>query len=172
MATGRETVVNRALSGAELKQLLREDFDRLLEGEGLLSDYIAYGRVGYDITLRLHMDNFMRSESAIATASRPVGVNIVEKRPELAAVETPPLASSSSEAVTSGTRLAREITSPNAERIRAGLPVSVVVKQPDGTVTTEHIKYPPQSGAAENVRVEDVTPEVESEWGKGRAKSL
>src|SRR4029077_13785113 len=129
--TGRERVANKALSGDEIKSIIKEDFDRLLSNEGLLSPHIAHGRIAYDITLRLHMDNPFNPESQSSTASRSIATNIVRDSPQLAAVEALPLAAPSPEAVAAGDRISRVIDSPNAERLRMGMPVPVEVKQMD-----------------------------------------
>jgi len=168
MPTARETVPNRALSGAELKRILADDFERLLANEGLLSDHIAFGRVGYDLRLDLHLDNPYHPESSISLKSRPVAGNLVAASPELAAVESAPLADPSPEATVASRRRSRRITSPNAERVRVGLPVPVEVKQQDGTVTTEAITYPPEEAAKHgdgDVDEADVSDETRATWG-------
>jgi hypothetical protein len=151
-----ESVVNKALSGMELREIIRADFERLLENEGLLSHYLAYGRISYDLTLRLHLDNPMQRESSINIASKPQANT---------PIEAPPLDHTSSKAVASGANVHRDINSPNAERLRHGLPLPVVTKGPDGTVQTEMVKYPPQPdlGPGE-VTVTDTTKETRSAW--------
>jgi len=149
MPTANEVISQKPLSATEIKEILRLDLERLLEGEGLLSHYMAYGRISYDLTLRLHMDNPMMPESKVAVASRPA----------------PPLADPSPEGVASGTNIHRDIKSPNAERLRHGLPVPVSVKGQDGTTQTEFIKYPPQPYLGEGeVAVTDVTKDAKSAW--------
>ncbi len=145
MPTNSERVVNRPLSGDELKILLRADFERLLASEGMLSPHIAFGRIAYTIDLRLHMDNFVMPESHSTIASRPPAVNVLPTKPELAAVEAMPLAEPSPKVAVGATRLTRSIDSPNAERLRNGLPVPVEVTQQDSTRTTQHITYPPDA---------------------------
>jgi hypothetical protein len=149
-----------------LKELIRADFERLLDNDGLLSNHIAYGRVSYDITLRKHLDNASRPEDVSSISSRRIATNIVSEHPELAAVEAIPLAGPSPDAVVSGDRASRDITSPNQERLRAGLPVPVDVRQQDNTRVTEYIKYPRPDTIMEDTGliIEDVT--------KGAADSL
>jgi len=147
--TANEVISQKPLSATEIKEILRLDLERLLEGEGLLSHYMAYGRISYDLTLRLHMDNPMMPESKVTVTSKPA----------------PPLADPSPEAVASGTNVHRNISSPNAERLRHALPVPVSVKGQDGTTQTEFIKYPPQPDLGEgDVTVSDVTKDVKSAW--------
>lgn len=156
MTLATETVVNRALSGEELKTILRADFERLLEGEGLLSHYLAYGRISYDVTLRLHLDNPMMRESTVVVATKKSADGVISP---------PPLAGTTESAVASGTRVERSIDSPNAERLRAGIPIPVRAPQQDGTVTTELVKYPPDPSLGPgDVKVTDVTPEVRQAW--------
>jgi hypothetical protein len=138
MPTANETLPNRALTGEELKELLRQDFERLLDGEGLLQPYIAYGRVGYEIILRMHLDNQMNGTSESAIKSRQPARNADSQPP----IDTPPLVGASKDALVAGTILERQIDSPNEERIRAGMPIPVEVTQPDRTVTHEQVRYP------------------------------
>ena len=168
MPTARETVPNRALSGAELRRILADDFERLLAAEGLLSDHIAFGRVGYDLRLDLHLDNPYHPESSVERKSRAVAGNIVAGQPELAAIESAPLTDPSADAAVASRRRSRRIVSPNAERVRVGLPVPVEVKQQDGTVTTEAITYPPEEAAKHgegDVTDTDTSAETRAAWG-------
>jgi len=165
MPSSKEIVSNRALSGPELAKLIRADFEKLLDGEGLLSAQMAYGRVSYDLRIRLHMANPHHPESEISIASRARAKQEIEADPNLAVVEAPPLASPPDDSVVAGVEAAREITSPNMERIRTGEPIPVSVKQMDGTVSTQHIKYPQDPDAGEGaVTVRDVTEETLAEW--------
>jgi hypothetical protein len=144
--TGRERVANKPLSGDEIKSAIRADFNKLLDNEGLLSSYIAHGRVAYDVILRLHMDNPFNPESESHIASVPA--TITNPSPELVVAED---------------RVSRSIDSPNAERLRMGMPVPVEVKQQDGTITTEQIKYPPQPELGDgNLKLEYINPNVSS----------
>jgi hypothetical protein len=156
MPLAHETVVNKALSGEEYKTILRAAFEKLLDGEGLLSHYLAYGRGSYDITLRLHLDNPMMRESSISAASQASADGLLA---------APPLTNTSAEAVASGTRVTGSFDSPNAERLRHGIPIPVRSPQQDGTVTTELVKYPPNPELGEgDIKVSDVSPEVREAW--------
>jgi hypothetical protein len=156
MTLATETVLNKALSGEELKTLIRADFERLLTGEGLLSHYLAYGRISYDITLRLHLDNPMCRESAVTVAPRASADGTLSP---------PPIANATPEAVVSGVRATRAIDSPNAERLRAGIPIPVRAPQQDGTVTTEFVRYPLDPSLGEgDITVADISPETRAAW--------
>ena len=176
MTTMRETAINKPLSGLELRALIERDFvDRLLPNEGSLSAHIAYGRVAYEIRLVMHTGNPLMPRTEISVESQPVGVNALAElkndkgevvrpaRPELAAIERPVRGSSG--ITIGGTKLTRAINSPNAERVREGLPVPIEVRQQDGTKTIEKIVYPPEPGAGDgDMRVEDATEEARTAW--------
>lgn len=167
MPIASETVPNKALSGAELRAIILERFKVLLANDCMLADHLAYGRVSYDITLRLMVDNPFTVGPLLSTiSSQPVGRNIIETgAPELAALESgPPLKEPlTKEATISGTRVKHDITSPNKERLTAGLPVPVDVRQRDGSVVTEKIAYPVQ--VPDTVEIEDITAQTRAELG-------
>lgn len=147
MPTSREVVVNRALSGAEVRAILEADVAKLLDSEGLLSPYVAYGRFGYYVEVRLFTGNPMTPESSSFVESRGGA------RPE-------------ADDVVSAGRISRHITSPNAERLRAGLPVTVESLQQDGTKASEQIHYPPQEDLGEGeVELSDTTAAARAKWG-------
>jgi hypothetical protein len=157
MPHGRETVVNKPISGQELKEILRADFERVLEGEGLLSSYMAYGRIAYDITLRLHLDNPMRPESEVRIPS--------SFHADDPALEPSPLRKPSPEAVVAGDNLHRAIKSPNEERLRHGLTLPVETRGQDGTVQTQQVKYPPQPELGPgDMTITDDTPAAREAW--------
>lgn len=157
MPSSNERVVNRALSGTEMKELIRADFEKLLANEGLLSDYMAYGRVSWTITLKLHMDNYLNPESESQTSSRP----------EQPGVESFPLENTTGKDVRTAVEAKRTVTSPNQERIRAGMPVPVAVRQHDGTTTIEHVNYPKDvAEIKDNLVIDDVTKVAVEDWKK------
>lgn len=163
--TEQERVANTALSGTELKQLILEDFESLLANEGMLSNYIAYGRVGYRVTLALYIDNPHQPKSSSHILSRGKSSSEIESNPSLAALETPPLANPSADSAIGATETSRNVSSPNAERLRAGLPIPVMVKQQDGTQTIEMVKYPRGLDADPgDVIIDDVTAAAMEEW--------
>jgi len=155
--TSRETVGNKGLNGSELKEIMIADFARLLDNEGMLNHYVAYGRIAYTLTLALHTDNPMRLESSVAKVSQPSA-----DRP---AVEAPPLVDTSKDAVVAGAKLDRRITSPNEERLRHGLPLHVTMRGADGTVQTEQVKYPPSPELGPgDVTLADASAETREAW--------
>jgi hypothetical protein len=182
MTTLRETAINKPLSGLELKQIIERDFaTRLLPNEGSLSNHIAYGRVAYQIVLRLFTANPMMPateisiSSAAPSISQVIGVRddsggyIIEPHPELTAIEPPPLRDvrDSDEPSIGGTTLQRTVTSPNSERVREGLPVPVEVRQQDGTKTVERILYPRVTGMGDSdVTIADSTADAKAAFGR------
>jgi len=156
------------LSGAELKEVLRADFNKLLDAEGMLADRVAYGRCAYAIRLTLHTGNVYWPESTIETVSDRRGsvADVVgEGRiiPEKLPLENPSGGSSFG-----AQELSRSIDSPNAERLRTGMPVPVERRQADGTLITEHIKYPPAKDKADakadaKVTIKDATATARKE---------
>jgi hypothetical protein len=156
MPTANEIVGNKALGGEELRSILRADFERLMDADGLLSHYMAYNRISYDITLRLHLDNPYMPESKVVIESKPKHDTVIESAP---------LKDASAAAVASGTNIHRDVTSPNAERLRHGLPLPVTVRGQDGTTQTQQVKYPPQPdlGPGE-VAITDETKATREAW--------
>lgn len=176
MPTNRELVPNRPLAGTELAEIIRKDLDQMLRGDGLLSGHIAYGRVAYDLTLRLHMDNPAFPESVSKTASIKRTATELESAPHEAAIETPPLAKPlTAEALPLAHRIVRRIVSPNATRIEHGLPVTVQRRQLDGSVVDEQIHYDRGLVPADVENVQDESDaaqaEVEAAWGEPERRS-
>jgi hypothetical protein len=159
MPSSKEAVVNRALSGDELKKLILADATRLLDNEGLLSPHIAFGRVGYTLTLRLHVDNPFIPDTTITSNTR--------LNKAIPVIEPAPLTAPSSESEVGAMELTRTITSPNAERLRESMPVPVLVRGQDGTTTTESIIYPkdsfPELGPGE-MMIQDATEMTRQAW--------
>jgi hypothetical protein len=156
--TASEKVPNRALSTAELQDLLRADFQRLLDNFSLLQSCSSYSRIAWEIRLLLHTE---QGDSEITTRSLPVAGNILrgEKRgtvprPELAVVGDMPTPTPQDAVATT---LIRTVDSPNAERLRAGLPVPIERRQSDSTTIVENVQYPPdESLGAGNVAIDGV----------------
>jgi hypothetical protein len=143
MPSLKEIVVNTALSGEELKVVLRDYFERLLTAEGMLTPNAAFGRVSFTLALRLHIDNpWMRDYPATTFKSERASPAAIAEQPSLVALERTPLADPSPDAAKHTTTLHANVESPNAERVRLGIPVPVVVEQRDGTRSVERIKYP------------------------------
>src|SRR5262249_33596789 len=156
-----------------LREILRQDCERLLDAEGLLSAHLAYGRISYDITLRLHLDNALIKESVTTVESRRAARNALNTLGgrDAALEPPPPLAQPGPESAVSAQTLSRTIESPNAERVRTGLPVPVRVRQQDSTVTEELVRYPADAVEGEgDVRVTDDSPAAAKAWGLDKVR--
>ena len=161
MPTASEKVINRPLSGAELKEVLRKDFEKLLDGEGMLADRVAYGRCAYAIRLTLQTGNvYWPTQVTTADSSRHAPLDEGPTPEPIPMTDPPP------DATFGATQLDRTIDSPNTERLRIGLPIPVDRKQPDGTKTVEFVKYPPdpnQDLGEGAVKVGDATADARHE---------
>jgi hypothetical protein len=166
MPTSNEQVPNTALSGDELREVIRLEVDKLLANFGILSPQMAFKRVAYSVTISLHLDNAFAPDHDIRSSSRRIATNIVSKRPDLAAIESAPLAAPSPDAVVISETLDARVSSPNSERVRLGIPVPVVTLQADGTKQVERIKYPPDPTLAADVTVRDSSAEARAAWGQ------
>lgn len=163
--TTREIIPNTPLSGAELKSLIRADFETLLANEGMLTDYIAYGRVGYRIQIGLYIDNPLSPRSNSHILSRPHPTRAIVDTPSLGAVETPPLLHPTTESTIAAIDISRNISSPNSERLRTGLPIPVLRREQDGSTIQALVKYPaPDDGDPGDVAIEDTSAELADEW--------
>src|SRR5277367_7067879 len=94
---GKNIVANRPLSGVELKQIIKSDIDKILDQDGMLVHHIAFSRVSYSITIKLHLDNPSYPEHVSTTTSRRASVKELEDNPDREAVEAFPLAEPSDE---------------------------------------------------------------------------
>ena len=175
MPAGRESIANTPLAGNEVRDLIMEDTRRMIEAHGLLSSHVAYGRIGYEVIVRLHLANAVFDDMTVSTRglhdtsikSRPIARNIVQDHDELRAIETPPLAGVDEDtSVVLGEKVTRNITSPNAERLRAGLPIPTMVRNQDGSYRTEFVKREAQPDLGPgDVRIMDDTAAARADWG-------
>ena len=152
MPTQSEKVVNRPLSGDELKSYVRDVFNKLLDNEGMMSPHIAFGRVRGTIKLTLHLDNAYFPESTTSIEFKK---------------EDPDRIGQSGENEFGQQTATWTMDNPNAERVRLGLKVPVETKQLDGTRQIEHILYPSDMEGLpdQQVEVKDTTAEGKKELG-------
>jgi hypothetical protein len=161
--TVSEKVTNQPLSGTELKEILRQDFDKLLASDGMLADRVAYGRCAYHIRLTLHTGNVYWPESTVDCVSDRRGVIDDEH----VVPEKMPLSPAPPDEHFAAHDLSRKIDSPNMERLRTGMPVPIQRKQADGTIITEHVKYPAdalEQSEPDRVSINDTTTKAREEW--------
>lgn len=153
-----EVVPNKPLSSLEVKDLIKRDFEKMLDNFSVLGSMAAFGRSSWQIKLAFVTEN-QAHDMFIDSRPHPVNIIVGEgrlKRSEPAPeqfknVESHPLKSALARA--SNISLTRHATSPNAERLRGGLPVPVDVKQSDGQTRQETIQYQPDSSMPENVTI-------------------
>ena len=147
-----EKIVNRPLTGSELKSYLLSVCQRLLDAEGLLSEHIAFGRVSGTVKLTLKLDNAYFPESTTSIEFKK---------------EDPDRIGQSGENEFGQQTATWTMDNPNAERVRLGLKVPVETKQLDGTRQIEHILYPSDMEGLpdQQVEVKDTTAEGKKELG-------
>jgi hypothetical protein len=99
--------------------------------------------------------------------SKPESRHLLEKTPQLGAVEgAPPLRDPTADSQAGSTELIRNINSPNAERLNAGLPVTVDTRELDGSKVQKQVTYPvPEPGeVTESVGIADTTAQTRKDW--------
>lgn len=166
MPTASERATNKPLSGEEVKRLLTDDFLALLDADGMLQPHLAYGRISWQIRLTLHTGNPVVPESVSTAQSRQPSAQAIAAQPALASVLPWMSGQATSHLRVTAADLTRKIVSPNAERIRTGLPVPVDVKQTDGTMITQSIKYPADPAQGSSPVIADASPDPRPDWGQ------
>jgi hypothetical protein len=150
MPTSRELVANRPLTGSEWSKIILSDVADLLAGNGMLTDFAAYGRCSHEVRVTLHLDNPAFADPTETLRSKPRSDNEVAARPELAAIEdSPPLKDPGPDAYVSSVERHRDIPSPNLARIEHGLPVQVLTTDCNGHTVEKAVVYPEQVAAGE-----------------------
>jgi hypothetical protein len=172
MSTNRELVKNSPLSGTELKQIILRDVESILSSDGLLASQIAYSRVAYDVTVRIHTDNPSNLENVVRVPSKPRPADNVAEAAIEAGPSLPPATTSNKQQV-SGAKRTRNIVSPNSARVEHSLPITVQRLGQDGHLKDEQVKYPPEAAEPDPSLVTDtdITEETRREFGVGPAKA-
>jgi hypothetical protein len=152
-------VPNEPLTGRELVEIVVNDVRSIMQRNGMFSDYVAYGRVAYTVTVKFHFANPLCSEHQVKVRSR--------SQPGVPAIEgEPPLSNPGEQEAVLALQREREITSPNAERIIAGMPIKVTVRSGD-RLETKKLQYDknrvPPRAEPEDV---DISEQVKDEWRK------
>lgn len=139
MPLSTEFITNKPLTGTEMVSVITNDVREVLNKDGMFNSHVAYGKVAYEITIKLKMANPTYPEHVVRTASEPLKREPEDEVKELEITR------------------AREIKSPNATRILNKLPVKVVSKQ-DGRVTEKELSYdgevevPPQPEPVDSIK--------------------
>jgi hypothetical protein len=140
-----EKISNKPLKGTELAKIIEDDLQRMLLRDGLLSEFIGYGKVAYSVTVKLMMDNPMYPEHTITVRSRTD-----KNKPEF---EAGPLKNPTADAVKSGSKRTRTINNPNLVRVKRDMAVtSEFIDPQDGRIKEREIRYTPEQAG---VSVED-----------------
>lgn len=165
MPASNEIVSNRPLSGSELRQIMLKDVGNILDKDGMFSPHIGYGRVSYEIIIKLHIDNPSYPNHTSRTVSHNPARN--ETNEALKHIETAPLKNPSPDAAIAGLKRERVIDSPNHARLEHELPVSITRRDPaDGVMKEEQVQYDNHGLEPGPVKDTDISEELESEWGK------
>lgn len=142
MPASHERVPNRPLAGNELVQIIEKDVHDILARDGMFTQNIAFGRASYEVRISMHLDNPIYPQHVATIQSRPAAVNVISLKPEMAALETFPLADNegnkpelTEDETMFSTERHREIASPNAARVEHGMPLKIEKRNLDTGVT-------------------------------------
>lgn len=178
MPASHETVANRPLSGTELKEIIINDFLKILDRDGMLSDHIGYGQVAYEVEVRLHLANPFQPEHKITVRSNPASKNQIAKDSGMEALSGVPInpekidkdESGEPTDVVSSSELSREINSPNLARVANGLPINVTVSDVNsGTKVTREVTYDkrgldPSAPEVKEPEIRDTSNKTRDAW--------
>lgn len=143
MPTGREQVENRALTGAELKQILINDFTRMLERDAMFANRLSYERASYRIKVQLFLPLPQYPEHTAATQSIDPPKNEKDGKKKL--LTAPP----KSQLATVGLERSRVIDSPNLARLTNDLPITINRRNPEsGRIEEIPVKYEVEDAGA------------------------
>jgi hypothetical protein len=162
MALSTERVVNRPLSGKELRKVILDHVEEMLAKDGMLAEYIGYGRVAFTVRVELHLDN----------PSTPKHVVRMRASAEAPLEGAPPLENPSGEAVATGSERVVTVDSPNLTRMYHDMPIHVYRNDGKGGVAEHPVAYA-KEGLPELPALEerDISAELETKWkpviGKG-----
>jgi hypothetical protein len=144
-----ETIPNKPLNGTELQQIIQADITRMLSMDGMLKEYMSYGRVSTVITVKLLLDNPAYPEHVINIRPQPT-----KAHPQIV---TAPVKNVTPEAVKLGRQRTRTIDNPNLERLKHKLPISKIAIDPsDGKQKTQELNYTAESAGLTEA---DVNPD-------------
>lgn len=159
MPTVNEVIPNKKLTGTEVSIVIQNRVKRMLDMDGVLGPHVAYGRLGFEVVIKLHLDNPTYNEHVMRTKSQTQ-----RNEPVL---ESPPLKKPSSKAKVVGRKSFHKIDNPNKERVLNGLPIPIeAMSRETGHVEERQIKYAKEDVDVEEEEavVEDVSKKVSSEW--------
>lgn len=160
MPLNQETIPNKPLNGIEIRDLMMRDLEKMLANDCMVSDNLAYGRISWKLRYSLNFDNPVLQNSEISYATRPHAHNDPNKIDQLEAF---PLEKPSTEAVFSSSEAERNVESPNAERLRAGIPVEVQTIDDEGKRVGKLVQYENSPDNPDTLSIRDVTDEERAE---------
>lgn len=163
MPTSKEVVPNRPLAGHELKAILIRELDSMLSNDGMFSSHLAYRRVAYEISVKLHVDNPQYPSHKNTRISHNPARNAPD---ESQAVFAPPLKDPSPESQVAAVTRERVIDSPNVARLENDLPVTITaVNRQTGAVEEKQVRYDKEGLTPVPPKDTDISQQVADDWG-------
>jgi hypothetical protein len=154
MPLSTETIPQKGLSGRELQELIVGDLKELLSRDGMFQPHVAYGRISYEVEVRLHLDNFTYPKHLAILKSKSS-----KEKPQVE--NAPKLKDPSEGAIELDLQRTRNVVSPNATRIAEGMPVRVQVVE-DGKLVEKELNYDkeilPEGNTGRDVQDVDKSP--------------
>jgi hypothetical protein len=143
---------------------IKMDVEEVLGKSGMFTNYIAYGRASYKITVDLHLANPSMPKATVTVRSRKPSRSVPPDDPMHTIEDEPPMVDPGPESAVVRLERDREITSPNATRIESGMPIEVQTHV-DGKLVTRQIRYdasevPPQPPPVDR----DNSDKLAQEW--------
>ena len=173
MPTSKEITSNTPLAGHELSAIIKRDISTMLDRDGMFQSHIAFKRVSYTVTIKLHLDIPEYPEHVTRLLSRPASINQIKENPSLATLEPPPLDPKvhplTEDMVLGGMERTRTIDSPNIARIENDLPITVMSTDPhNGQMVERQIHYDkdglPESGSVVDKTITDQMSTRKEDW--------
>jgi hypothetical protein len=157
MPTAGEMVVNKRLDGTELTEIIINHVRKVMSSDGMLAKHVAYGRVGFEVTIKLHLDNPSYNEHVIRAKS--------QSNPNTPALESAPLSNPSPEAVVVGRKRTKKIDNPNKERVLNGIGIPIERRSnTTGHMEEASIKYSPDDAGLDPNEDDAKDEEIKGEW--------
>lgn len=178
MPTRNELIPNRPLNGIELKQLILNDVASILNRDGMFREHMGYGRISYDVTIKLHLDNPSYPEHVIQVASQPpskqeVQAGNLNRNNTPFPLDPPP----TGEEFVDGFKRERTIDSPNQARLEHDMPVTVMHKDTKtGHMVESKVHITSDGVEPTKVKDDNITASVEEQVGaaarRGKGKQV
>jgi hypothetical protein len=126
----QERVINRALSGEEIRTAILKETSDLMAKDCRLASHVAYGAFSYELSIKIKFQD--AGSNVQGTNIQAAGTTVFD--PELP-VEELTIAASVAE------------RAPNEVRVQTGQGVPVLAKGPGGRVEEKKITYAPKKKA-------------------------